>query len=44
MSKHRYLKNVKRVRYVSVIPQYTGPLGRQTKKRAIIKDWRASPR
>eukprot|EP00434_Breviolum_minutum_P008825 symbB.v1.2.007782.t3/scaffold483.1/size198091/5 len=44
MSKHRYLKNVKRVRYISAIPQYTGPLGRQTKKRWIIKDYRKTPR
>mmetsp|Transcript_74248 Transcript_74248/g.240090 ORF Transcript_74248/g.240090 Transcript_74248/m.240090 type:complete len:91 (-) Transcript_74248:94-366(-) len=44
MKKHQYLKNVKRVRYVSCIPQYTGPLGRQTKKRAIIRDYRKSPR
>eukprot|EP00439_Symbiodinium_sp_Y106_P069499 s2509_g11.t5 len=44
MNKHRYLKNVKRVRYISAIPQYTGPLGRQTKKRAIIKDYRKTPR
>mmetsp|Transcript_105657 Transcript_105657/g.187887 ORF Transcript_105657/g.187887 Transcript_105657/m.187887 type:complete len:146 (-) Transcript_105657:60-497(-) len=44
MDKHQYLKNVKRVRYISAIPQYTGPLGRQTKKRAIIKDYRQTPR
>merc|ERR1712014_494058 len=44
MSKHRYLRNVKKVRYISAIPQYTGPLGRQTKKRAIVKDYRRSPR
>lgn len=31
---------VKKVRYISAIPQFTGPLGRQTKKRAIIKDFR----
>eukprot|EP00435_Cladocopium_sp_Y103_P037498 s158_g9.t3 len=44
MSKHRYLKNVKRVRYISAIPQFTGPLGRQTKKRCIMKDYRKTPR
>eukprot|EP00405_Crypthecodinium_cohnii_P018638 CAMPEP_0206469846 /NCGR_PEP_ID=MMETSP0324_2-20121206/30545_1 /ASSEMBLY_ACC=CAM_ASM_000836 /TAXON_ID=2866 /ORGANISM="Crypthecodinium cohnii, Strain Seligo" /LENGTH=191 /DNA_ID=CAMNT_0053943727 /DNA_START=113 /DNA_END=685 /DNA_ORIENTATION=- len=44
MKKHQYLKNVKRVRYISVIPQYTGPLGRQTKKRPIVRDYRQSPR
>mmetsp|Transcript_20689 Transcript_20689/g.57740 ORF Transcript_20689/g.57740 Transcript_20689/m.57740 type:complete len:226 (+) Transcript_20689:79-756(+) len=44
MKKHRYLKNVKRIRYISAIPQYTGPVGRQTKKRAVIKDYRKMPR
>mmetsp|Transcript_57372 Transcript_57372/g.92968 ORF Transcript_57372/g.92968 Transcript_57372/m.92968 type:complete len:173 (+) Transcript_57372:90-608(+) len=44
MDKHQYLKNVKKVRYVSAIPQYTGPLGRQTKKRCIMKDFRKMPR
>lgn len=44
MKKHRYLKSVKKVRYISVIPQYTGPLGRQNKKRPIIRDYRKTPR
>ncbi|CAK0819616.1 unnamed protein product [Prorocentrum cordatum] len=44
MKKHRYIRNVKAVRYVSCIPQYLGPLGRQTKKRPIIKMYRATPR
>eukprot|EP00811_Abedinium_folium_P004105 NODE_13778_length_1147_cov_4.854902.p1 GENE.NODE_13778_length_1147_cov_4.854902~~NODE_13778_length_1147_cov_4.854902.p1 ORF type:complete len:180 (-),score=16.20 NODE_13778_length_1147_cov_4.854902:527-1066(-) len=44
MSKHRYIKKVKKVRYISAIPQYTGPLGRQTKKRPCIKDYRKMPR
>mmetsp|Transcript_30692 Transcript_30692/g.56080 ORF Transcript_30692/g.56080 Transcript_30692/m.56080 type:complete len:174 (+) Transcript_30692:109-630(+) len=44
MKMHRYLKNVKRVKYVSCIPQYAGPLGRQTKKRAFIKSYRKCPR
>mmetsp|Transcript_31976 Transcript_31976/g.72984 ORF Transcript_31976/g.72984 Transcript_31976/m.72984 type:complete len:176 (+) Transcript_31976:119-646(+) len=44
MKMHRYIKNVKRVKYVSVIPQYTGPLGRQTKKKAFIRSYKRSPR
>eukprot|EP00747_Dinoflagellata_sp_TGD_P020242 gnl/TRDRNA2_/TRDRNA2_127694_c0_seq2.p1 gnl/TRDRNA2_/TRDRNA2_127694_c0~~gnl/TRDRNA2_/TRDRNA2_127694_c0_seq2.p1 ORF type:complete len:105 (+),score=7.74 gnl/TRDRNA2_/TRDRNA2_127694_c0_seq2:177-491(+) len=44
MDKHRFIKNIKKVRYVSAIPQFTGPLGRQTKKRPCVKDYRKMPR
>merc|ERR1719443_519795 len=44
LKKYHYIKDIKAVRYVSAIPQYTGPVGKQTKKRAVIKNYRKMPR
>eukprot|EP00746_Dinoflagellata_sp_MGD_P008651 gnl/MRDRNA2_/MRDRNA2_117335_c0_seq1.p1 gnl/MRDRNA2_/MRDRNA2_117335_c0~~gnl/MRDRNA2_/MRDRNA2_117335_c0_seq1.p1 ORF type:complete len:185 (-),score=18.08 gnl/MRDRNA2_/MRDRNA2_117335_c0_seq1:28-582(-) len=44
LKKYHWIKDIKRVRYISMIPQYAGPLGQQTKKRAVIKFSRRCPR